>query len=407
MAIIKINGGIPLCGDIEVSGSKNAALPILFATIVTRGVSEISGVPDISDVRVALDIIKGFGARVVRQEGRLYIDTRDLLYREPDVSLTERIRASTYILGASLARFGKCSILSFGGCNFADRPIDLHIKAAESFGALAEGGRLSCKKLTAANIFFEKKSVGATANALILASATEGESVIRGHAKEPHIMALADFLRSAGAQITVTEDEIRVKGRELHGGTVRVIGDMIEAGSYLGAALVTGGRVGVAGCDVAEMGAYIAFLTSLGAKIEITEGKITAERGSLGRRTSVCAEPYPAFPTDLQPIAAPILASHKGGEIFDNVFPLRFGYLEQLASFGVRYNRGCGRAEIFPSEIHSAEVVLPDLRGGAACLLCALAARGESRLYSGDMIMRGYERYDEKLCSLGADIILE
>ncbi len=407
MSILKINGARPLFGDIEVSGSKNAALPIIFATLATRGVSRISRVPDISDVNVALEIIEGYGAIIMREGSSLYIDTRRLVYREPDASLTSKIRGSTYLLGASLARFGRCKLSDFGGCNFADRPIDLHINAAESFGAQLKDGDLTCQSLTPAEIVFSKRSVGATANALIMASAADGVSVIRGHAREPHIMALVDFLTSAGARITVTDDEISVKGGELHGGVTELIGDMIEAGTYLGAAILTDGRVGVSGCDVADMGAYLAFLSSLGASIEIKDGRIRAERGAAPKYTTVTAEPYPAYPTDLQPIAAPILAVQNGGKIYDKVFTIRFGYLDKLSVFGVKYKLDLGGAEIFPSCIHKGDVTLPDLRGGAACLLCALAARGESRLYSSEMLLRGYENLEKKLRSLGADIKFE
>ena len=401
-----VRGGKSLFGDVQISGSKNAALPILFATLATRGVSKIKRLPNIGDVEVALDLLREFGAIIARDGEVVYIDTRRLYYKTPSDSLVSKIRASTYLLGALLARFGKCPIMNFGGCNFSSRPIDLHILALSCFGANLSQGTLTLESPTPANISFPKASVGATANALIMASATEGKSRISGHAEEPHIMALIDFLRSAGAEITLDGGGITVVGGELHGGAVEIVGDMIEAGSYLAAAVVTDGRISVSGCRISDMRAFLDFLELTGAKIEISDEKITAERGKASIFTSVVAEPYPAFPTDLQPIAASVLASLAGGAIYDKVFPERFGYLAELSQFGVSYKQGIGFAEIFPSALTSASVQMPDLRGGMACLLCALAASGESALTSAETILRGYERLVEKLSAIGADIEL-
>ncbi len=401
-----VRGGASLCGEVQISGSKNAALPILFATLVTRGVSKITRLPNIGDVEVALDLLREFGAVIAREGNAVYIDTRRLHYNTPSESLVSKIRASTYLLGALLARFGKCPIMNFGGCNFSSRPIDLHILALSLFGATLSQGELSVKSRVPANISFPKASVGATANALIMASATEGKSRIEGHAEEPHIMALIEFLRSTGAEITLDEGGITVIGGELHGGAVEIVGDMIEAGSYLASAIVTGGRVSVIGSKVSQMGTYLDFLKSVGAKIEISDEKITAERGNSSFFTTVVAEPYPSYPTDLQPIAAPVLASLSGGVIYDKVFPDRFGYLDELSRFGIAYSLGEGFAEILPSTFVRASAQMPDLRGGMACLLCALSARGESSLTSAETILRGYERLVEKLSALGADIEL-
>ena len=406
MKKLVVRGGASLCGEVQISGSKNAALPILFATLVTHGVSRIKRLPDIGDVEVALDLLREFGAVIARDGNSVYIDTRRLHYNIPSERLVSKIRASTYLLGALLARFGKCPIMNFGGCNFSSRPIDLHILALSSFGASLSQGTLTLESPTPANISFPKASVGATANALIMASATEGKSRIVGHAEEPHIMALIDFLRSAGAEITLDGGGITVIGGELHGGAVEIVGDMIEAGSYLASAVVTDGRVSVSGCRISDMLAFVDFLEATGAKIEISGEKITAERGNCSFFTTVVAEPYPAFPTDLQPIAAPILASLSGGVIYDKVFPERFGYLAELSRFGIAYSLGEGFAKIHPSTFTSASAQMPDLRGGMACLLCALSARGESSISSAQTILRGYERLVEKLSAIGADIEL-
>lgn len=404
MKKIAVKGGRPLFGEIAVSGSKNAALPVIFATLATRGVSRIDRVPDITDVGVALELAAGFGALVMREGESVFIDTRNLYYNVPNPHLTSKIRASTYLLGSLLSAFGRCPLMNFGGCNFSNRPIDLHIKALGSFGASVLEGCLVIEKPEPAVIEFPKASVGATANALIMASSVNGKSIIRGHAIEPHILCLIDFLRSAGAEISVTDEEICVAGGELHGGSVRLIGDMIEAGSYLAAGVATEGCVTVRGCDREHMRSFADFLSFAGCSVTYGSDSITCERGEGALFTQVSAEPYPAFPTDLQPIAATVLATGAGGIIYDRVFPDRFGYLKELSRFGVGYVTGHGYSEILSSHIHSAESTAPDLRGGAACLICALAARGESSVYSPEMLLRGYENLENKLRQIGADI---
>ncbi len=404
MATLTVKGGIPLVGKVHVSGSKNAALPILFSSLAVKGISKISRVPDISDVRVAIKIIESCGARVQRDGEVLFVDTRELVFSVPDPALTSRIRASSYLLGASLARFGKSPMPSVGGCNFSPRPTDLHIAAALAFGAERKGDHLVCKNLHGAEIAFPKRSVGATANAMIIAASVKGESIIRGHAREPHITALADFLRSAGANIDITDEKITVRGCELHGGECEIIGDMIEAGSYLAAAVVTDGCVGVSGIDTAHMGAFLSFLEKVGCNISICDGLITVRRGKSSKYTEITAEPYPAYPTDLQPIAAPILAALSGGKISDKVFPERFGYLDKLGGFGVKYIKEESSVKILPSRLTFSEAELPDLRGGMSCLLTAIGARGESCLESAEVLLRGYENIEKKLSALGADI---
>ncbi len=405
MEKITVNGGRPLSGDIRVSGSKNAALPIIFATLITRGVSKLCRVPDITDTRVALEIIESLGALVMREGDTIYVDTRSLYYNIPKASLVSKIRASTYLLGSMLSAFGRCPVMNFGGCNFADRPIDLHIYALERFGAKVDDNTITLDKPHSAKIEFKKASVGATANALISASSINGVTEIFGHAVEPHIINLIDFLTSAGAEITLSDECITVKGGALHGGNVEIIGDMIEAGSYLAAGLVTGGCVSVSGCPVDQMTAFVDFLRSSGAAVTVDKDKISCKRGECSKYTYVYAEPYPAFPTDLQPISAPILAKGSGGIIYDRVFPERFGYLKELSHFGVEYKEGRGFAEILPSKIHKSVCIAPDLRGGMACLLCALTGEGESTVYSSELLLRGYENLDGKLRQIGANII--
>lgn len=403
MKRIIVNGGRPLYGEVGVSGSKNAALPIIFACILTRGVSEITNLPNIGDVSVALEIVRGFGAEISHRGNTTYIDTRELSYREPSPDLVRRIRASTYLLGASLARFGRCPIMAFGGCNFSLRPIDMHLDACRALGAYSDGDTLYCERLRGGSICFDKASVGATVNAILLAASCDGEVRISGCAVEPHIDALIDFLSSCGASITRQGRELYIRGRELRGGRITIIGDMIEAGSYLFLGLMSGGNITVNNAPVGDMTSVLRVLTDMGASL-YTEGDRLCGSLSRGRSASVTTAPFPGFPTDLQPLLAPLLARHSGGSITDTVWPDRFGYLSTLSAFGISSSSHSGTARIYPSVLHSGSATAPDLRGGMAALISALCAEGQSEINSAEIIFRGYEGLSDKLSALGADI---
>ncbi len=397
-----IKGGKPLFGKVNVSGSKNGALPIIFATLATRGVSIIENVPDIGDVRAAISIIKCFGAECEFSPGRLRVDTRRVNYATPPEELISSIRASTYLLGATLAGFGRAEIRCYGGCNFSLRPIDMHIDAMRAFGGEIDGAKISAKKLTPAKIEFKKCSVGATVNSLILAASTEGESEICGIATEPHILCLVEYLRSAGAKIEIKDNTAYVGGTKLHGGKVKILGDMIEAGTYIVASLISGGAVSVSGVPRTELNSFLSPLTASGIQVFEDSRGILA-RGKPSGKMDILTAPYPGFPTDLQPIIAPLL-SFSGGRIVDTVWGERLGYLRGLSDFGIAYRLTSGGAEIFPSEIKNANTRASDLRGGAALILAALAADGESVIENAEHILRGYENPKEKLSLLGAEI---
>lgn len=404
MKKILVHGGTPLFGEVDISGSKNAALPIIFATLICDGVSYLTNVPDIGDVDSAIDIMKSFGAVVERRGSSLTVDTRHVFYTVPSSEQMSKLRASSYIIGASLSRFGRAPVPSVGGCNFCYRPIDMHVYAAECLGASRDGGVLVCDNLRGGEIRFSRPSVGATANALLMSASANGVTKIYGYAREPHINALIDFLLSAGADIEISDECITVTGTRLHGGCVRIIGDMIEAGTYLAAGVITGGEVLVRGVGRTEMSAFIEFLMRLGCQVRYDGDAIVAGVGDPADFVAVTADPYPAYPTDLAPIAAPLIARYSRGCITDNVWRDRFGYLHTLSRFGVRYSAFGGRALIFPSEICSASVDAPDLRGGAACILCALCASGQSDIGSAQIIFRGYENIEKKLRAIGARI---
>ena len=404
MKKIVVSGGMELNGEILVSGSKNAALPIIFSCILTNGVSEIDNLPDIGDVKVALDLLRQLGAKIENNVGKTLIDTREMYYVKPDPNLASRIRASTYLLGSCLSRFGVCHIMSFGGCNFSLRPIDMHIDACLALGGRQDNDMLVCDRLRGGEIHFAKASVGATVNAILLAASAEGESYIYNCAIEPHIDALIDFLGSCGADIQRMGRTLHIVGKNLHGGRIKVIGDMIEAGSYLALGAMCGGRVRVKNIPDDDMDSVFAAFSDLGAEIIRDNRSAVTDRLSFGNYLSVTASPYPAFPTDLQPIFAPLMASSLGGVITDNVWRDRFGYLKSLGAFGIRSEVQGNRAHIFKSEINKGIATATDLRGGMACLITALSACGESEIHSAELILRGYENLEQKLRAIGADI---
>lgn len=400
-----VNGARPLVGEVTVSGSKNAALPILFSTLATRGVSKIKNVPDIGDVRITLNILRAMGARITRRASEISVDTTALTYSPPSEAETSQIRASTYLIGACLCGFGVCDIVGFGGCDFAKRPIDLHLYAAECFGATVEERVVKCRSLTGAEVRFTKRSVGATVNALIMASCAHGRSKIYNYAEEPHIIDLIEFLRSAGAKIELLPEYISVEGALLSGGEVTVGADMIEAGSYAVFALATGGDILIKGVSEREMTSVISVIKDAGGALSLADGIRVSGRPK--RSFELTARPYPGFPTDLQPLFSTLMAYGMGGAYTDTVFPERFSHLKALSPFGVGFYKVMDRIIVPRIRLRlTATVTAPDLRGGAACLVAALATGGESRILSAEKILRGYERPQEKLSALGADIRL-
>ena len=403
MSSFIINGGKCLEGSIPVAGSKNAALPIIFSTLLMHGESVIAGVPDITDVRVALTLISDMGAVCHRVGDKLYIDTTNLHYTTPDPGLSSRIRASAYLLGACLARFGRADLFTVGGCSFDKRPIDMHIGAARALGAELGNGEITAKKLHGSDVIFEKTSVGATINAILMATVASGTTRIFGHAREPHVYSLIDFLTSAGASIHVHTRYIEIEGRELRGAYGAVIPDMIEAGTYIALALATRSPLKIVGARRTDLDFFVDTLVDAGATLSFDGDTIIAD-GSLDAPVTITATPHPGFATDLQPQMAPLLSSFCGGRITDTVWRSRFGYLPELAKHGLEYERTDNTALIKPSNLHPANTVAPDLRGGAALIIAALVAKGESRIDSAEIIKRGYENIINKLREVGADI---
>ena len=413
---IVVNGGRRLSGEVTVGGSKNAALPILFGGIVTGDVCTFSNLPRVSDVLQTLEILKFLGARIrFLQSGDVRVDYSSVRAACAPCALTSAIRGSTYLLGAMLARFGKAELGGAGGCDFGSRPIDQHLLGFERMGAMVtcrESGVVleAPNGLHGATIPLAMPSVGATANLMIAASLTEGETEIRNAAAEPHVAALAAFLGDAGARITgVGTDTICVQGvPKLHGTHNAIIPDMIEAGTYLCAGVACGGPVRVRAVCPEHLTPLLDAFLKMGAQIETGARSITVTAPKGYQCTDIVTGPFPAFPTDLHPQMAALfcLGNRASGEgsVTELVFESRFRYIEELRLMGAAVSVRDRCAFIQPSSLQAKKLRSPDLRGGAALLLAALATNGQSEITNASTIGRGYEHLEAKFRALGAHI---
>ena len=413
---ILVNGGERLCGEVQIGGSKNAALPLLFAGILTGDTCVFSSLPRVSDVLVTLEILRFLGARIhFAKNGDVVIDYSDMRPLMPSGRLTGAIRGSVYLLGAMLGRFGRVTLARSGGCDFGTRPIDQHLMGFSLLGAAERSaeGKLS---LVAANglcgreICLKMPSVGATANLMMAATAATGKTVIRNAAAEPHIAALGDFLQRAGARISgVGTDTVIVEGaKPLSGCAVKVIPDMIEAGTYLCAAMATGGEVTVRGVHTDELGSVLATLDAMGAYLQTGADFVTLAAPREYTAVSITTGPYPAFPTDLHPQFAALFSLGDRavgvGKITEAVWQERFRYTEELKKMGAVVDISGKEARFYPARLSPSLVRSPDLRGGAALLIAALSVHGRTEITNAATIGRGYEHLESKLHRLGADV---
>ncbi len=407
-----VHPGGALCGSVPIGGAKNAALPILAACLLCDGPSLIGNLPDIRDVRIALRILGGMGVEMERIDAHTYrIDPTHAAPPAVADPLTGSMRASAYFLGACLGKFGEGCIGTIGGCDFGGRPIDQHVKAFAALGATVSLSEQEIHvrgtRLRGAKICFDTVSVGATVNAILAAVLTEGESVLHMAASEPHIADLAAFLNRAGADIrgagTAT---IRIRGvRHLRGCTYAVVPDMIEAGTYLLAGAATRGAVRVRGVHPGHLRALLEKLRESGADVDCTDTDITVFGISPLHGVEVTTHPYPGFPTDLQPQMTAYLCTTEGGSrVQENIWQHRFRYATELQNMGAAIALSDSVATVRGTSLHGAEMTVPDLRAGAALLIAACAAEGESVLHDPWWLERGYENYVEKFRQIGADI---
>lgn len=411
---IVIDGGHRLFGDVFVGGMKNAALPILFATIVTKSKCIIENLPVVSDIMISLKILHDMGASVsFINPTTVEIDTSTFSEGEAPYDLVSRMRASTYLIGAELGRFGRAKVGWPGGCDFGVRPIDQHIKGFEALGATVktEGGYITATAedgLLGNTIYFDVASVGATVNVMLAAVLADGMTVIDNAAREPHIVDLANFFNTCGANITgAGTSVIKIRGvKKLHGCSYAIIPDMIEAGTFMVAVAATGGRINVRNIIPKHMESVSAKLMEMGVKIEENDDFITVTADAPIRETNIKTLPYPGFPTDMHPQFAAALCFASGVSIIsEGIWENRFRYTEELKKMGANINVEGRTATISKCEqMVGARVRAVDLRGGAAVIIAALGAKGVSEITGIELIERGYDDIVNKFKALGADI---
>ncbi|HIT34508.1 MAG TPA: UDP-N-acetylglucosamine 1-carboxyvinyltransferase [Candidatus Faecousia intestinigallinarum] len=415
MARYEINGGKSLQGTVTVSGAKNAAVAILPAVLLVSGKCHIENVPNISDVHILLDILREMGAEISLEGSSVTVDCSHVRSSRPDANLVRKMRASYYLMGALLGRCGKAHVALPGGCNFASRPIDQHIKGFIALGAdvdesddyvALEPGE---NGLQGGRVSLDVVSVGATVNIMLAATLLPGQTVIENAAKEPHIVDLANFLNTMGARISgAGTDTVKIRGvKELHGGSYAIIPDQIEAGTYMAAVAAAGGNVLVQNVIPKHMECITSKLQEMGAKVTNYDDAIRIQRAGKLRCTTVKTRPYPGFPTDMQAQICVCMSLASGvSRLTESVYETRFfGYCTELQSMGADILITGKTAIVTGREkLTGAVVSAHDLRAGAALVIAGLAAEGTTIVENTHFIERGYESIVEKLSALGADI---
>ena len=408
-----IRGGRRLYGEVTVSGAKNAAVAIIPAALLVDGVCRIENIPQISDVTLFFSILEELGAKVrVLNRHAIEIDCHAIHSTRPSYDLARRIRASYYLLGALLGRFGQATVAMPGGCNFGVRPIDQHIKGFEMLGAeiRIENGLIYAETegMQGAHIYFDQVSVGATINVMLAAVKARGMTVLENVAKEPHIVDLANFLNSMGADIRgAGTDVIKIRGVDvLHGTDYSIIPDQIEAGTYMAAAAAVGGDVLVKNVIPKHLEPITAKLREAGAVITEGDDWVRVVRTGELHKINLQTLPHPGFPTDMQPQMAAMLTCAEGTSIItEGVWDNRFRYTEQLVRMGARITVD-GKVAVIEGvqRLQGAPVKACDLRGGAAVIIAGLMAKGTTEIEDTLYIERGYENVVEKFTGIGADI---
>ncbi|MBR4950955.1 MAG: UDP-N-acetylglucosamine 1-carboxyvinyltransferase [Clostridia bacterium] len=408
-----ISGGKPLTGTVTIGGMKNAALPIIFATILVNDVCILENLPEVSDIYSALEIVRRMGAGVEKIDRFTYrIDTRTVRSNSVPLDLARIMRGSYYVLGAELGRFGRSHTAIPGGCNLGARPIDQHIKGFEALGATVNcTNGISCytdKPLEGTSIYLDVASVGATCNIMLAAATAKGMTIIENAAREPHIVDLANFLNSCGADITgAGTEDIKIRGVEsLHGGTYAIIPDMIEAGTYMIAAAATKGDLTINNVIPRHLEATTRKLLEMGVEVEEGGDYVRVSSDGNLKRARVKTDFYPGFPTDMNPQFCVLLCLAEGeSRLTESVMDSRFKYTDELIRMGADITIQ-GRDAIVQGidSFRPANVRAVDLRAGAAMVIAALSADGTTVIDDIYHIQRGYEDMVGKLRAVGADI---
>lgn len=417
MEKIVINGGAPLNGSITIGGMKNAALPVIFASILVEDKCVIENLPNVSDVTRSLEILEAMGAVVERRaDGSVSIDTTVINQGSSPSEIVGKLRASTYLLGAELARFGKARVGWPGGCDFGIRPIDQHEKGFERLGATVsrDKGAICLDTgdagLCGNSVYLDFASVGATINVMLAAAKAKGKTIIDNAAREPHIVAVASFLNACGAKIFGAGTSIiKIEGvEELHGCNYAIIPDMIEAGTYMVAAAAAGGSVEIKNVIPKHLETVTSKLREMGVDVDEYDDSVVVSRAPETKMEPVNIKtlPYPGFPTDMHPQFAAILTIVDGtSKVTEGVWDNRFRYTDQLRRMGANISIA-GKTAIIDGveKLHGTTTTSVDLRGGAAVVIAALAAEGKTEIGSIQTLKRGYDDLVGKLKAVGADI---
>ena len=416
MAQYIMKGGQPLVGEVNISGAKNAALGILAAATMTDEDVYIENIPDVRDINVMLEAIREIGAVVERIDRHtVRINGRTIQDVVVEDEYIRKIRASYYLIGALLGKYKSAEVPLPGGCDIGARPIDQHIKGFKALGASVEtaGGKISAHAydLVGAEIYLDKVSVGATINVMMAAALAEGRTVMENVAKEPHIVDVANFLNSMGADIRgAGTDVIRINGvKKLHGTEYTVIPDQIEAGTFMCAAAITRGDVTVRNIIPKHMEAISAKLLEIGCEVIEFQDAIRVVGRHVLKPTHIMTLPYPGFPTDMQPQITAVLTLAEGTSmVVESIFESRFKYTSELVKMGADITVEGGTVAVVRGVDHlqAAKISAPDLRAGAALVLAGLSADGITSISDIEYVERGYEHFEEKLQQLGARIEL-
>lgn len=407
-----IEGGTPLRGTVTISGSKNAALPILLACTLVPGEVLVANVPDLRDISTTLKLLSLLGCEAGRENGVIRVKAGSDLQYEAPYDLVRTMRASVLCLGPLLARLGKATVALPGGCAIGTRPVDLHLKALEQMGAQfkLESGyiRGTCKRLKGAHIQFDFPTVGGTENLLMAAALAKGETILENAAREPEVVDLANFLVACGASIEGQGTSvIRIQGVEgLHECSYRVMPDRIEAGTYLVASAITAGELIVEDCPCASMDALLFKLREMGLRISEEGNSVLVRRKGTLQGVDVVTQPYPGFPTDMQAQIMALMSLAKGsGMIKETIFENRFMHALELVRLGADI-RLYGETAMVRGQkrLVGAEVMASDLRASASLVLAGLAAEGRTDIHRIYHLERGYERMEDKLSLLGANV---
>ena len=410
-----VDGGRTLQGEIVISGSKNASLPIIAASILNKGITKLYNVPNIHDTQMMFEILKKLGCKIKRNNGKIIIDSRNIRCYEISEDLMRQMRSSVTIVGALIGRYKKGVFTYPGGCDIGARPIDLHLKAFRELGINIEeeSGYINCNcdKIIASEISLDFPSVGATENAMLASVLAEGKTVITNAAMEPEIIDLQNFLNKMGAKVEGAGTNIvTIEGVEkLKDVSYKIMPDRIEAGTFLCATAITGGNVRLKSIIPEHLTPVLHKLEECGCKLNLKKDEIAIQGPKKLKAIDIKTMPYPGFPTDMQSIFTSILTIAKGTSIvIENIFENRFKYTNELKRMGAKITIE-GKTAVIKGvrRLSKANVKATDLRGGASLVIAALNAKGKTKIEDIEYILRGYENFDKKLKSIGARITLE